>query len=379
MNHINEYVERGQISVRTTKVGDETYSITCYTKDQFFNHEWDYVTINHRGRIYRDDGICINNPFPKIFNLNEQPSTEETKILGLLKTEKYEVLDKLNGHLTIVSYDIERDNILVSTKGSFGGDLAIEDYKLADRLGILEAIKTNGLNVTFMFECIAEYDKHLWFEKQLDVYSKFEDDILVMIGAIDNETGESYTHDKLYEFASLMNVPVTRRYPELETGVLDELYDHKGIEGYVFHFPELNFRFKVKTKEYVTLHYMKEVNSDKIVNELCNSGLANMYLTHDEEIYPILDALKFDFCDFVEGLMVPILYKYSHLTKREVAELELDKIEKSFLFNDNKDPMTYMRSKSVRVMFKESGNFPNVDDAIENFFSKKLYSIGVTV
>lgn len=376
MKEINNYINEGRLSVRTTVTdNNQKYSIVCYTKDQFFNHEWDSITIEHRGKIYKDDGSTINFPFKKIFNLNEHESTSYEVVMNLVQNHDFELLDKVNGHLTIVSYDKEFNNVLVSTKGSFSGELADFDRQVIMRKRIDEVIKSEGLNYTFMFECLADYDKHLWFEEARKQYNVTEN-TMILLGVINNETQESVDHDTLTYIAGLFNVPVVRRFKDFEQKniVLDDLFSHKNTEGYVFHFPVLNFRFKVKTTEYVTLRYMKEITPEKIVNVLYNSGKENLYKEFDEEIYPILDALMFDLEEFYFDHCVNV-HKLNYLnvtkwSKREIAESEyLTQHEKNYVFGKND-----IQSKSVRKMFKDNGHFPVTKHEIEKFFNKTLYS-----
>lgn len=371
---LQKYLWSGQISKKSTNQGGVNYNIYCYTKKQFHECEWDDVTIKHRGKIYYDDGQPMNHPFEKIFNLNEHPVTDEDRIAYLIDKHEFEVLDKVNGHLVIVSFDALNENVLVSTKGSFDGELAEQDRKIVELKHIDETIIKCAFNYTFMFECLAEYDQHLLFDETKRLYNVTED-TLILLGAIDNVTGESITHDDLGHFARAFNVPVVRRFKELESKSIDinGLFDHTMTEGYVFHFPTLNFRFKVKTSEYVRLRYMKTVQSDSIVNVFYRSGRDNMYERFDEELHVILDALMCDFDAFYHSECVSLSNVHEHLnsTNREVAEsTTLSASEKSHILSNGQSQY----SKGNRLSFKKSKQFSQTDIAIKEFFEKNLYS-----
>lgn len=375
---VKEYQQAGKASVRTKTVKGCTYELVCYTKDQFFSGDWDDFSIAHRGLVYRD-GVQVNNPFPKIFNLRENKRTEESKVRSLMETEHYEVLDKINGHLVIVSYDLDNDVVLTSTKGSFEGELCEQDEKLVQQLGIDRRMKQSCLNYTLMFECLADYDKHLWYEDQLKIYSPRGNNTLVLLGAIKNYTKTSMPHNELATLAFTLGVPVTDRF-EFDEDV-GKWFDHKGKEGYVIHFPYLNYRVKVKTKEYVRLHYMKEITVEKMVNKLANSGLANLYKEYDEELYPIFDALLEDFVSFVEGTKITTDFigwaeENIDLSDRKSIALSehLNDVQKMWLFRGMPDVEELINSKSLRLDFKENGLFFSTESSIKEIFSKALYS-----
>lgn len=378
---LNEYVESKRLSVRKKIINDHEYSLYCYTKDQFFNHEWDSITIEHRGKIYDQNGKSINNPFKKIFNLNEHESTHINEVVRAINNYDFEVLDKVNGHLTILSYDVSRDNVFVTTKGSFDGELAENDERVLRDLGVIDKIKHYKANLTLMFECLADYDKHLWFEEARKVYD-VDHNTMILLGAIDNNTQSSLNHYALTALGATLNVPVVRRFRELEVKDvdIDSLFKHKLTEGYVFHFPEINFRFKVKTTEYVTLRYMKEVTPEKLVNVLYNSGRDNMYAQFDEELYPVLDAVMYDLEQFYFSKCVNKakleLLKAHEWSAREISRSDnLNEFERSYLFRSSAN----IDAKSVRREFKASNHFPVTENAIKEFFDKALYNMNVQV
>src|SRR5690554_6002229 len=94
-----EYEARGLL--RASRMGD--FTLFCYTQDTFYGENtWDNITMNHRGRLYYK-GVPVNSPMPKIFNLDEVNMTSFELISEMMCNVPYEVYDKANGHLFMVS------------------------------------------------------------------------------------------------------------------------------------------------------------------------------------------------------------------------------------------------------------------------------------
>jgi hypothetical protein len=370
---LNAYVEDGRLSRKTTTRNGVDYEIYCYTKLAFFAFNWDEILISHRGKVYRSDTFQpINNPIPKIFNIGEQPESSMERLEQLLEEEPYEILDKVNGHLVIVSPDASTQfkNVLVSTKGSFEGFVE-KDEDLLHRMGVLRQIKHHSLNYTLMFECLAEYDKHLWYEEQKARYGG--EDTMVLLAGVDNNTGEECTYDQLLTISWIIGSRLATKYPHLEGTDVNKWFEHKGIEGYVVHFPAIGQRIKVKTKEYTTLRYLKEISSEKLVNFLYNSQMFNMYLEFDEEMYPILEALKEDMRNFLFFEVTRAPRPDSMTDKAAIAaNKDLNAIQKAYFLGDKSE--SYMEGmmdrKGFRKAFKEFGIYPETEKAIKKMFGE---------
>jgi DNA-dependent RNA polymerase auxiliary subunit epsilon len=304
MNIHQSYIDLKRINIAKKSFKGNEYSLACYTKKMFYSFDWDNTTIKNRGIIYDQEGNQINRPFEKIFNLDETPNTETTVINELMASgESYEILDKVNGHLIIVSYDIKNDVLFMTTKGSFDHEFAeaVKEWSFKDN-NVEKRIRHAKYNITFLFEVLAEYDKHLMYEKQIEQYSFGKPNVMVLLGAINNETGESYNHSELESFGFEFSVPTVKRFHFLEESVKDvsTLLDKTGIEGYIIHFPHIGFRVKVKTREYIKLRYQKKLQPENLVKTFVKSGFQGLYRKLDEEIYPLIEALEEDFLDFLE-------------------------------------------------------------------------------
>lgn len=363
--HIQPYIDNNQMSLRVKNVDGVDYGIVCYTKEQFFDHEWDEHTIRHRGVIYREDGLRVNRPFKKIFNIGENGITLES-VQERMKNEEFEILDKLNGHLVIVSCDPQNGNTFVTTKGSMDSEMVDADREVCAKLGIVSAIRWDLYNCTLLFEALVKHDPHLWYEEQQKRYGVTED-TMILIGCIDNIDGHSYSHVVLRSMAAHYGWHVTERYTHLERGQISELYDHKGIEGYVIHFLKTGDRIKVKTTEYVSLHYLKGVNAENFINELYNSGYENMLMNHDEELYPILEAVKADYYDFIENELWGVPYYAKQIkNKKDISALsDITQFQKTWLFAGMPGPEYFLNSKTTRRAFKDSRAFLRTEAAVK--------------
>lgn len=380
-NLLSPYVESNGLSRKSISKNGVNYDLYCYTKEAFFARNWDEVLISHRGKIYNSDtGHVVNNPIPKIFNLNEHETSSFENLERLLASEPYEILDKVNGHLVIVSPDASTKfkNILVSTKGSFE-EMAKKDEDLLHYMGVIRDIKHHSLNYTFMFECLADYDKHLWYEEQRTRYGGY--DTMVLLAAVDNNTGEELNYDQLRQLSWMVGAPLVTRYEHLKGTDVNSWFKHKGIEGYVIHFPESKVRIKVKTDEYIALRYLKEITTEKLVTSLYNSQMFNLYLELDEELYPLLEALKRDQRAFLYLEVSKIPAEFT-TDRTEIAESKfLNKIQKAWLLG-HKTPEYIegmMDRKGFRKSFKEYGKFPETDSAIKKMFSDKFALLGATL
>ncbi len=380
-NLLSSYVESNGLSRKSTSKNGVNYDLYCYTKEAFFAREWDEILISHRGKIYNaDTGHVVNNPIPKIFNLNEHETSSFENLERLLASEPYEILDKVNGHLVIVSPDASTQfkNILVSTKGSFE-EMAKKDEDLLHLMGVIRFIKHLSLNYTMMFECLAEYDKHLWYEEQKARYGG--DDTMVLLAAVDNNTGEELNYDQLRQLSWMIAAPLVTCYEHLKGTDVNSWFKHKGIEGYVIHFPESKVRIKVKTNEYIALRYLKEITTEKLVTSLYNSQMFNLYLELDEELYPLLEALKRDQRAFLD-LEVSKIPADVTTNRTEISESKtLNKIQKAWLLGHQTPEYIegMMDRKGFRKSFKEFGKFPETDAAIKKMFSDKVALLGATL
>jgi len=308
-----EETQKGWLSRKTDAKGHEIF---CYTKPCFFNQHWNHITKSHRGALYYQ-GKPVNRPFTKIFNVGEVPETSHEAVSMLLETEEYEIFDKVNGHLFILSTFVDDDgeqHVVMSTKGSLPNpdndllnadiELFYEKYAEAfDRMLDAEVFR----NMTVMFEVLADYDQHTLYNSQIERYSPDGSNVMVMLDAymwLDEHLERGVekgwypvdygTLRMMSEFAS---VPLANRYSrfliEQNPNWHEEMMSDQGIEGYVIHFPMIDFRCKVKTREYWALRFKKDLQPQNIIHKYRSGGADRIRLKLPEEVSDqILDAIK---------------------------------------------------------------------------------------
>lgn len=300
---LDSYVKQKRLTKNSITVKGHTYHIYCYSKKQFHKCPWDDITIKNRGAVYDETGRQIGFPMSKVFNLGEHSSTSPSIVVEKLNSEYYEVLDKVNGFLGIVCYDIQNDIVLCSSKGSFSGQYAEKVKELVYANGIDKKIKHQKLNITFMFEVLAEFDKHLHYEQQIAKYGRDKKDCLVLLAAVDNTTQKGLDYNELLSYGFQFNVAVCdiHRVGLDSTAHLMQMLDHKDREGYVIHFPESGYRVKLKTNQYFRARYARFMRPEMILNKFVKSGFEVLYDKYDEEVYPILDALKIEFKAYIDA------------------------------------------------------------------------------
>jgi hypothetical protein len=171
--------------VRETKHPTKDMYIRKYTKRAFYDRAWNNETIMARGHVVDSNGRLLSCPYPKIFNLNEHPSTSIENLVARLDDhpEKIEVRTKYNGHLGILFHD--GDDWVNTTSGSFEHDFIEKDRWLIDETispFIQEMLPTSW---TLMFEIIGLHDPHLMTE---DHMRHFGGEKAVLLGVNNRET-----------------------------------------------------------------------------------------------------------------------------------------------------------------------------------------------
>jgi hypothetical protein len=107
----------------------------------------------------------------------------------------------------------------------------------------------------------------------------------------------------------------------------------------------------------------------------------NLYLELDEELYPLLEALKRDQRAFLD-LEVSKIPADVSTDRTEIAESKsLNKIQKAWLLGHQTPEYIegMMDRKGFRKSFKEFGKFPETDAAIKKMFSDKVALLGATL
>jgi hypothetical protein len=294
------------------------HRLFCYTKQCFFDrNSWNETTISHRGRLYFEN-VKVNHPFKKIFNVDEVDSTQSDIVERRMKEEPYDVYDKANGHLFIMSNFVDskgEQHVVFSTKGSLPNpenDLLNDDIKIFVSLYGEQLDKLVNImpNCTLMFEAIVAHDKHSMYDLQVEQYGK--ENCFVLLGAAVNlgydydQLGEKFVKsavvhskhnnttledepwvecewDQMYNIAQFIRCPIIEKYDEMD-GTPKMWKEHTDREGYVIRFLTNNDRVKVKTDEYWKNRFKKDLTPEKILNMYVKGGIKLMQEKLPEEM-----------------------------------------------------------------------------------------------
>lgn len=275
---LEDYI-RAHENGRVYMVLDETgrFAKFKYTEHTVFAADWDTVTLNARGHVFNlATGECVLRPWSKFFNFQEvyQPApggdhfvlTPIGDILNSINgleptlTGDFYAMDKLDGALCIAGR--LGDNLpMVTSSGAFSSKHAVWCYKWLFNHGVLDWFEKGK---TYLFEMIADDDPH-------PIRYDFEG--CVLLGIVDNATGEEASYDCLKDcavgrtegvrVASLVVPPGTRSVTEA-LDYVSKLPASK--EGLVLTF-DGGFKMKMKGKEFISMQRLFHSLSPKYLME----------------------------------------------------------------------------------------------------------------
>ena len=341
-----EYVSAKRLSKSTC--GEDGLELYCYTKQEFFDKDnWDAITTSHRGKLY-SNGVSVNNPMSKIFNIGERPETSLELVSQRIANEPYEIYDKANGHLYFCSvfHDEKISDhleyvITTHTKGSLDSEMIDADDVIFDAHGYPDIIKgivgITGINhkcineppknVTFMFEAIVEHDKHTLYEQMCSKYSKNDFVLLAVIIEYQDGTVEDLAYKEVHHLAQRIGCHVVSR--ETVAFDFDAMKSQQQIEGYVIRFND-GTRVKIKTDDYWKLRLEKELRPEVILGKWRKGGsdrvrndipeeLAEKAITVIESWIPAWLERNYIRRDSRGGYLVDVIpMKYSDMSHAEI-------------------------------------------------------------
>ena len=264
-----------------------------YTKSVFFKNLWnkDKALLKARGLVLDIEGNIAQHPFTKVFNYGENDA-------GLDMSNKKEIIavEKLNGFLGCISKHPFKNDLLITTTGSFDSDFVgyIKDFLDAKIKGnLLKYFALNG-NKTLMFEVIHPKDPHI-------ISYKEEDMGLWLIGARGlQEYEEELSEVILDNIAKTLSFKRPKWF-KTTLGELKEMVKVSDLEGYMVR--EVSdtekILFKFKTPYYLTTKFLGRMSNDNI--KFMFSSPNKFKEKVDEEFYPIIDMItkKFSVEEFL--------------------------------------------------------------------------------
>lgn len=238
--------EQGWLTVRKHRTAD--LYIWNYTSQTVYKRYWTPETTMARGLITDETGRIMARPFPKFFNL------EELEGLGLsVPNESFTVTEKVDGSLGILYFV---DHVpYIATRGSFESEQAQHATALlhAKYLHNVDWHHLEREGITLLWEIVYPENRIVCD------YGALDD--LILLAAINNETGHEYTivafTNNSYQGDPVAVFPVVQHYDGLtNVHTIRELFSGTAgtdSEGFVVRF-QSGLRVKLKFEDYVRLH-----------------------------------------------------------------------------------------------------------------------------
>jgi RNA ligase len=224
------------------RVGDHPYlplNILCYEHKAMIDQHWTHEVRMSRGLIY--DGISLKvvaRPFEKFFNHGEEHAPE------IPANTPVKLYDKIDGSLGIV-YPIANGKYAVATKGSFTSEQAARGTEIWRR--DFEGRFRPPKNLTILVEIVYPENRIV-----LD-YGKQEK--LILLGAVDIETGLSYSPEDIIWWPGEKAEQVGSGSWGFITSNPDlPVFHRPNREGVVAWSPTLDVRVKLKQEDYIEKH-----------------------------------------------------------------------------------------------------------------------------
>ncbi|HTF82349.1 MAG TPA: T4 RnlA family RNA ligase, partial [Cytophagales bacterium] len=259
-----------------------------YTQNAQYESVWNEVTLVCRGLIMDSNNHILARPFPKFFNLGEQPDQP-------IPDEPFEIFEKLDGSLGIL-YWIEKKPYLAS-RGSFTSEQAkkgnqLLTYKYAEALEYLNPA------YTYLFEII--------YPENRIVVNYGSQESLVLLAIIETATAKELP---------LVNIgfPIAHKYDGIKDIHLLRTMETHNKEGFVIKFKG-GLRYKIKFAEYIRIH--------KIVTQVSNITVWE-YLKDGKSLEYLLERVPDEFYVWVRTTREALLESYSYIERRARAQYKV--------------------------------------------------------
>lgn len=311
---LTEAIETGHIRRQTSPDG---MVILNYTEAAVWANAWTPATLTCRGLITYPDGTIAARPWPKFFN-HGQPQA------GTLDMHApVEVTDKHDGSLGILHRDVDGAP-RIATRGSFASEQAIHATQLyRDRYA---GRWLPGTDFTFLFEIVYPGNRIV-----LD-YGDLDD--LVLLGAVDIETGETHGPGS----AACAGWPGPRTTVFDHETLADALTatPRLNAEGLVVRYldgPLADSMVKIKQEDYVHLHALITHTSTTTVWESLRAG---------QSLVETRDSIPDEFLVWVDKVTAELSAAHTDLIGRaraEFARMPQDGDRKTFALAAQTSPL----------------------------------------
>lgn len=269
------------------------WTILNYTPKAQYEWKWNEATLKARGLVYNHEtGEVVARPFEKFFNWDQGTGTEVWHN-PMPPTGPVVRMEKMDGSLGVLCAQYLTSELYdgptfewIATRGSFHSEQAEWATQFyTDTIVDQQHMPPGNLFIpkrskTYLFEII--------FPENRIVVDYGDYKGLVLIDVIDTETG----HSDLQEFDDCLWPDKVKRVVlnhGFDSGQASDIPD--GDEGFVYLWPNINYRVKMKSAQYIELHRLVSHLSEKSVWEAMVAG---------KTLGEIKDGLPDEFHKFVD-------------------------------------------------------------------------------
>lgn len=272
-----------------------------YSPETVYGRNWTELALNARGVAFdRFTGEIVARPFKKFFNYSEFYNTDgsSTGLADILPEEfkpnctgKFRVMDKVDGSLGISYFDKYDNRWRIKTGGSFDSEQAVwASNWLLSNVNVDKLDKTK----TYCFEIVYYDDRHI---------CKYDYEGLILLGVIDNITGEEEPLMSLISYASMLNVCLAE---VLEISKFEDVINYavnlpKTIEGVVVTFDN-GYKCKIKSEEWLKLFKASSLLSKKFIWENVKIDACRGFYFDDDFIAIIPEEFE-DYKQYAKDLL----------------------------------------------------------------------------
>jgi RNA ligase len=313
-----------RIKFKEETVNGQSFIIVCYMIAD--TSLWKIpMALEARGITFNStSGRVVSRPFEKFFNLNENEWTQDNSIEW---DRLFSVYSKIDGSL-VTPVLLNDSSIVCKTKKSFHNDIAKKATKFLNSSWKIHKfcfdLLDNGLCPIFEFT----HPDHQIVINYGDVPTMS----LLAIRCMD--TGHYFDHEQ-WDVPDQLKVVKDLGFDKSR---IEKELNEKGKEGFVIFFPHTEFRVKMKSEWYLSLHRIKTVIRPRDIAEAVLS----------ETLDDIKSTIISEFSDEVD--IEPILA----IEKSVVDELNFIRLESEKYAEASKD----LEQKEFALTFKQHPFFP---------------------
>ncbi len=294
---LRQIVEASEVSDLIRKIPvphrEGFYSLK-YKNKVFYDNLWTPHLEEMRGMVVDDNYNIVAKPFTKIYNIGIEAQAPHFEDI-----DPVIVTRKVNGFMAAITWDVERQDIFVSTAGANDPTFVQYIKEMIDFHGaaVIKEASMHLVGHTLMFECVHPKDPHIIPEKKglylLDVNStikKASNSISAMITDSPRFVENNYLV-RLPNLAKAMNVYDCVDKVFNSVVLFSEITDYMQKckhEGFVVKSAKDDRQGKLKSPYYLSSKFLARKSQVKL-EEILDRQHYKRYV--DEEFYGLCDYL----------------------------------------------------------------------------------------